>query len=111
MWPFGKNAKRRLEEALADQELTAKLELDVRVENKTAKVSGEVPNERYKRLISAIASGINGIDDVDLSGVTTASGAPTETGSMDATPATESADPSALAKAALEKIKGEASLK
>src|SRR5690606_8680325 len=60
MWPFGKGAKARLEDALADQRLTAGLGLQVEVERKTAKVSGQVPNERYKDLVRAVASGING---------------------------------------------------
>ncbi len=117
MWPFGKNAKGRLEDALKDQELTAKLDLDVKVENKVAKVSGEVPNERYKNLIKAIAGGINGIADVDLSGIRVAAGAAEgasaggQTGRMEQVGAgSAAADPSALAKSALEKIKGEASL-
>lgn len=110
MWPFGKNAKERLEDALDDQELTAKLDLDVKVENKTAKVSGEVPNERYKNLIKAIAGGISGIEDVDLSALVFAKGAAGRTGKTEQAGSERAADPSALAKAALKKIKGEASL-
>ena len=75
MWPFGRSAKDRLLDALKEQELTARLDLDVSVERKVAKVSGEVPNERYKNLITAIANGINGIEGVDLSGIRVAPGA------------------------------------
>ncbi len=116
MWPFGKNAKTRLEEALRDQELTSKLDLDVEVEKKVAKVSGEVPNERYRNLIKAIGSGINGISDVDVSGVRVAGGESAASGTMSGTAAggasggQAAADPSALAKAALAAIKKEPQL-
>jgi len=111
MWPFGKSAKQRLEEALADQRLTADLGLKVEVADKTARVSGRVPNERYKGLIEAIAGGINGIRDVDLSGIEVAAPAAAVTGGMDrpgaAAAGTAADDPSALAKAALAAIKKE----
>src|SRR5690606_23900225 len=83
MWPFGKNAKGRLEDALEAQELTAKLNLDVKVEKKTAIVAGEVPNERYKNLITAIANGINGIEEVDVSGLRVSQAAAAQSGTMD----------------------------
>lgn len=115
MWPFGKNAKGRLEDALEAQELTAKLNLDVKVEKKTAIVAGEVPNERYKNLITAIANGINGIEEVDVSGLRVSQAAAAQTGTMDSGDAASAGqaldDPSALAKAALQKIRDEASLK
>lgn len=106
MWPFGKSAKQRFEEALADQRLTAVLGLQVEVKDKTAKVTGEVPNERYKDLVRAIGAGINGINDVDVSAlkvVESAAGAD----AMAATAAGGQAapDPSALAKAALAEVK------
>jgi nucleoid-associated protein YgaU len=128
MWPFGKNAQGRLEDALKDQELTAKLGLKVSVKDKVASISGQVPNERYKNLLKALATGINGIEDVDLSGITVAeeaqgagaqaqSGAVASTGTMaspvpggSAGAAQPAADPSVLAKAALAGIKQEPSL-
>lgn len=123
MWPFGKNAKGRLEDALKEQDLTKSLGLKVEVKKKTAVIAGEVPNERYKNLITAIATGINGIDDVDLSGVTVAAGgqagaAATQTGSMSAAGQPAGAagaaspldEPSGRAKAALANIKGEPTL-
>lgn len=123
MWPFGKNAKGRLEDALKDQELTRSLDLKVDVTNKTAVISGAVPNERYKNLINAVAGGINGIDSVDLSGITVAAGAPSgaaaRSGTMSSTHQAAAAsaagssaldEPSGRAKAALANIKGEPSL-
>jgi len=112
MWPFGKSAKQRLEEALADQRLTADLGLKVEVQNKTAKVTGKVPNERYSDLVRAIASGINGINDVDVSGLevaqaTAAAPGQEELGSGVTSGGLGAADPSALAKAALAAIKKE----
>lgn len=106
MWPFGNGAKRRLEDALADNEQTAGLNLTVDVKDKVALVAGEVPSDRYSGLIEGIASGISGIDSVDLSGLKV-------TGSAD--PAGGSAgdagtDPSALAKGALQAIKGDSGL-
>ena len=119
MWPFGKSTEKRLEEALKDQEKTASLGLNVDVKKKTAVVSGQVPNEHYKNLIEVIAEGINGIEQVDLSGVTVdASRSPTSSAQdlPKTTPAMTAEDPapledsSAKAKAALEKIKAESSL-
>ena len=105
MWPFGKSTEKRLEEALNDQKLTAKLDLDVKVKKKTAHVSGEVPSDRYKNLITAIAEGINGIEATDLSGITVAKSA-----DADAKQEEQAEDPSAKAKAAYAKIKSESSL-
>ena len=131
MWPFGKSTEKRLEEALKDQESTASLDLNVDIKKKTAVVSGEVPDETYKTIITTIAQGINGVENVDLSGVTvaasatksssetgtaqtaTAQTATTPTGTPPLTPAqtsTRQEDPSAKAKAALANIKGESSL-
>ena len=114
MWPFGKSAKDRLIEALNDQELTAKLALDVSVAKKVAKVSGEVPNERYKNLITAIANGINGIEGVDLSGITVAAdgtaASNTTGGMMGAADGSELDAPSGRAQAAHGLIKAEPSL-
>lgn len=113
MWPFGKSAKARLQEALKDQRLTEDLGLEVEVEKKTAKVSGKVPNERYKDLVRAIAGGINGIKDVDVSGLQVVEAADAAASGADqiGTGATSgglaAADPSALAKAALTAIKKE----
>ena len=101
MWPFGKSAKDRLQDALKEQDLTAGLGLEVAVRNKTAVISGEVPNERYRGLLEAIAEGISGVERVDRSGLRVKQGAPA---------AESPADPSARAKAALQKIKGDASL-
>lgn len=122
MWPFGKNAKGRLEDAIKDQDLLKGLGLKVEVKNKTAIVTGTVPNERYPNLINAVASGINGIDRVDLSGITVSESAAGGTvtpssGAMSAASGVPGAvtsdaatDPSALAKAALAGIRAEPSL-
>lgn len=121
MWPFGKNAKGRLEDALKEQDLTKDLNLNVEVKKKTAYITGEVPNDRYPNLINAIAGGISGIDGVDLSGLRVAAGAPATAGSVQtgtmssvgqaAAGATSALDePSGRAKAALANIKGEPSL-
>ncbi|MFA5594984.1 MAG: BON domain-containing protein [Trueperaceae bacterium] len=100
-------------EALKDQDLTANLGLDVSVAKKTAKISGEVPNERYKNLLTAIANGINGIEGVDLSGITVAAGGDAASaaagGVMSATQSDLDA-PSGRAKAAHNLIKAEPSL-
>jgi len=114
MWPFGKNAKARLEDALNEQELTKSLDLDVEVNKKTAVIRGEVPNDRYPNLIRAIAGGINGIDNVDVSGLRVAAGAPATAGAGQS--GTMSGAASALdessgrAKAAHASIKAEPSL-
>lgn len=122
MWPFGKNAKGRLEDALNEQELTQSLGLAVEVKNKTAIITGEVPNDRYPNLVRAIASGINGIDDVDVSGLRVKPGAPATAGTgaqsggmgsaQQATSGAASAldEPSGRAKAAHASIKAEPTL-
>lgn len=89
MWPFGKSAQARFEEALADQELTRSLGLKVDVRKKVAYVVGTVPNERYANLIAAIGAGINGIERVDVAGLTVAAPpasptAPATSGTMEA---------------------------
>ncbi len=123
MWPFGKNAKGRLEDAIKDQDLLKGLGLKVDVKNKTAIITGTVPNDRYTNLINAVANGINGIDSVDLSGISVSEAAAAgatispSSGSMTsaspvpgAVTAGPPADPSALAKAALAGIRAEPSL-
>jgi len=105
MWPFGKSTKARLKEALKEQKLTSSLDLDVDVKKKNAIISGEVPNERYKKLLEAIAEGINGIEGVNLSGITVPAGAKADSGMSES-----QEDPSAKAKAAYAKIRGEGSL-
>lgn len=125
MWPFGKNAKGRLEDALEEQELTRSLKLAVEVKDKTASITGEVPNDRYPNLIKAIATGINGIDNVDVSGLRVAAGAPATAGTAAQSGGMGSVrpggaggagasvaldEPSGRAKAAHASIKGEPTL-
>jgi len=76
MWPFGRSAQARLEQALAEHTLTAPLGLQVEVKKKVAHVRGTVPNDRFPGLIDAIAGGIHGIDGVDVSGIVVAEPAP-----------------------------------
>ena len=118
MWPFGKSAKARLEEALADQKLTSELDLDVEVRRKVAYVSGEVPNDRYLNLVRAMASGINGLDDVDVSGlkprVTVTPGGAAQGAQADADPAEEQVSAaearSGMVQDVLSKIRSDATL-
>ena len=125
MWPFGKSAQARLEEALAEQSLTAPLNLQVEVEKKVAHVRGTVPNERFGNLIGAIASGIHGIDSVDVSGLVvadpgpaaTAAAAPKTGGSMAGVPTppnvdgvVKGPDVSSLAKRVHERLRADQQL-
>lgn len=126
MWPFGKSTKDRLLDAFKEQAVTADLGLSVVVKNKTAFVSGTVPNDRYLNLLRVMGSGINGIDQVDLSGVTAqevaaADAAAGADGGKDGASkagaisgfmgdAGSADDPSAKAKAVLAALKAEASL-
>ena len=70
MWPFGKSAQARFEDALDDQALTKPLGLKVEVRKQVAYVTGTVPHERYGNLVAAIGAGINGIERVDVAGLT-----------------------------------------
>lgn len=116
MWPFGKSAKDRLLDALKDQKLTSDLNLGVEVKNKTAIVTGTVPNERFKGLITAVGTGISGIENVDVSGLRVTDATSTATtpaavgGSATAATTASTEDPSAHAKAAHKKILAELSL-
>lgn len=56
MWPFGKDAKGRLREALGANDHTKDLDLEVEVMSGKAYVSGEVPDGRYENLIRSIAN-------------------------------------------------------
>ncbi len=140
MWPFGKSTQARVEEALKEQAQLKGLKLAVDVKKNVAVISGEVPTEGHKSLVSSVASTINGIKSVDVNAIkvaaqaassapaaspasaqtptapstpaptpTTASSAPAASSSP-ATPAPIAEDPSAKAKAAYAKIRGEASL-
>ncbi len=124
MWPFGKSPKDRLLDAFKEQAVTADLGLQVEVKSKTAFVSGTVPNDRYLNLLRVMASGINGIEQVDLSGVTAQEVAAADAGADSGKDGASKAgaisgfmgeagsadDPSAKAKAVLAALKAEASL-
>ena len=78
MWPFGKSTVDRVKDAFKAQALLAPLNLDVRVDGGTAFVTGSVPTDKYGGLVKVVASGIDGVKDVDVSGlVATAQAAPT----------------------------------
>lgn len=104
MWPFGKSTKKRLQEAVDAHEALKKHSLEVDVKKKTAVFSGEVPNESLQKALKNVAQGINGVKEVDVSGVNVAGGA------QKGAPEKAEADSSAKAKAALEKLQGESSL-
>jgi nucleoid-associated protein YgaU len=125
MWPFGKSTEKRVQDAVKYDATLGKYGLEVKVANKVAVVTGEVPDQGALTTIQSVAQGINGVKSVDTSGVKvtapvsapTATAAPT-TVSATTTPATSTptastpapVDPSAKAKAAYQKIRAEASL-
>lgn len=127
MWPFGKSTKDRLEEAVKENKVLGDYNIGVDVKKSTAVFTGEVPRDSVKNLLKVVAEGINGIKDVDMSGVSvkqaaapqqsqaaSSTPAPTRAAGSPAAPAASQsgseADPSALAKAALHNIRNEASL-
>ena len=145
MWPFGKSTKDRLEAAVKDNKVLGNYDIGVDVKKSKAVFTGEVPRDSVKNLLKVVAEGINGIKDVDMSGVNVkqteaapqaaaqkttpqtsqAAPAPTRAAGSPAAPAASQAkqgaqpaqaktepevDPSALAKAALQNIRGESSL-
>ncbi len=78
MWPFGKSTVDRVKDAFKAQALLAPLNLDVRVDGGTAFVTGSVPTDKYGGLVKVVASGIDGVKDVDVSGlIPAAQAAPT----------------------------------
>jgi nucleoid-associated protein YgaU len=69
MWPFGKSTVDRVKDAFKAQALLAPLNLDVRVDGGTAFVTGSVPTDKYAGLVRVVASGIDGVKNVDTSGL------------------------------------------
>ena len=120
MWPFGKSTEKRLKEAVQENESLKKHPLEVDVKRKTAIFSGEVPQESLKNLMRNVAQGINGVKEVDVSGVKVTGGAQgnkaqgnkAQGDKAQGGPAGDAKgeDPSAKAKAAHQKIQGEKSL-
>ena len=117
MWPFGKSTEKRLRETLKENGALKKHDVKVDVKKKTAIFSGEVPQESLKKALRGVAEGINGIKEVDLSGVKVKNGAQADGGAAQGSgaqgaqsTAQNGEDPSAKAKAAHKKLKGESSL-
>lgn len=69
MWPFGKSTADRVKEALNAQSQLKDLGLQVAESSGNVTVSGMVPNDRYGQLVTVIAEGINGVKNVDISGL------------------------------------------
>ena len=69
MWPFGKSTADRVKEALNAQPHLKDLGLQVNESGGNVTVSGMVPNDRYGQLVTVIAEGINGVKNVDISGL------------------------------------------
>lgn len=69
MWPFGKSTADRVKEALNAQPQLKDLGLQVSESGGNVSVSGMVPNDRYGQLVTVIAEGINGVKNVDISGL------------------------------------------
>ncbi|ANE43052.1 BON domain-containing protein [Deinococcus puniceus] len=69
MWPFGKSTADRVKDALNAQPQLKDLGLQVTESRGNVTVSGMVPNDRYGRLVSVVAEGINGVKSVDVSGL------------------------------------------
>jgi len=104
MWPFGKSAKQRLEEALKKYPVLSRYDIRSRVEKGTAVFEGEVPREAVVRLLKVVAEGINGIKAVDVSQVIIK-------GEAEAvSPDVAEDEALALAQAVLEKIKADPAL-
>ncbi len=69
MWPFGKNTADRVKDALGEQPRLKDLGLQVQEKGGAVTVTGMVPNERYEALVRVVAEGINGVRNVDTSGL------------------------------------------
>jgi nucleoid-associated protein YgaU len=139
MWPFGKSTEKRVQDAIKYDATLGKYKLEVKVVKKVAVVTGEVPDQNAIATIHSVAEGINGVKSVDSSGVKVAAqpavqakseqpeqslpaaavpasaatpdaAKPTQATAPNVPYATPQADPSARAKAALQKIRAEASL-
>ncbi len=136
MWPFGKSTEKRVQDAIKYDATLGKYGLEVKVVKKVAVVTGEVPDQSAVTTIHSVAEGINGVKSVDSNGVKVAappatqqpaqslpaaaipasaempamSGAAEPATAPNVPYATPQADPSARAKAALQKIRAEASL-
>ena len=65
-----------MKDAFKAQALLVPLNLDVRVDGGTAFVTGSVPTDKYGGLVRVVASGIDGVKDVDVSGLIPAAQSP-----------------------------------
>ena len=70
MWPFGKSTADRVKDAFKANPVLAPLGLEVQESRGTVKVTGEVARQSQIGLINAVAGGINGVKNIDVSGVT-----------------------------------------
>ncbi|MCD0162520.1 LysM peptidoglycan-binding domain-containing protein [Deinococcus sp. 6YEL10] len=70
MWPFGKSTADRVKDAINENPVLAPLGLNVSESRGTVTVTGEVPRQPVVGLISVVVEGINGVKNVDTSGVT-----------------------------------------
>lgn len=70
MWPFGKNTAERVKDAFNANPVLAPQGLNIQESRGTVKVTGRVARQSHIGLINAVAGGINGVKNVDVSGVT-----------------------------------------
>lgn len=109
MWPFGKSIADRVKDALKELRITQNLDLDVRERGGVVSFAGEVPNERYLRLLETVAMGVNGVKSVDTGGVVFAASAP-EPEAATAELIKEAETSSAIAKAVYNNIRANGEL-
>jgi nucleoid-associated protein YgaU len=95
MWPFGKNTADRVKDALNEQPRLKDLGLQVQEKGGTVTVTGMVPNGRYGELVRVVAEGINGVRNVDTSGLIPQEAQAAPAASPSAAPQAQDAGPSA----------------
>lgn len=100
MWPFGKSTEERVRESLAQVAGASSWTIQISVKDEHVVFTGEVPTNLGRRQLEGFAKATSGVKTVDVSGVRV----------LNPDPPVPPPDPTALARAASEKLRAAASL-
>jgi osmotically-inducible protein OsmY len=99
MWPFGKSIKQRVEDEMKKYPDILSQPVTVEENHGTVKFQGVVSNDKVIKLLTAIASGINGVKNVDTGMVGVEDSEPETVPAVDDSQVQAAIDASAVAKA------------
>jgi osmotically-inducible protein OsmY len=98
MWPFGKSIKQRVEEEMKKYPAVLSQPITVEESHGTVKFQGVVSNPAVIKLLTSIASGINGVKNVDTGMVGVEDNEPDTVPPVDEAEVQAAIDASAIAK-------------